>query len=125
MLRQAAAAPKEIAALGRELGVKATAKLIAKDTVRVWTEKQGADLVLSAGGIALTAGGPLLTATESHNYFGWRSAQHFTADLRKVFEDAPDSPDLQPKVPPRFSAGGTSITSPEIGPAPPQPVMDR
>ena len=116
VFREAIGHPKELVALGREMGPKAAAKLIAKDSIRGAAELPGAGKFWTVTGVGLTGGGPLLTATkpDSRNFFGWHSAQHLLLDdFPNLLTDAPNSPDLQLRVPPRITA-----------PAP-SPVMER
>ena len=79
----------------------------------------------NTGGVALTAFGPLTTATGPDNYFGWRSPYSLGTDVPNLVTDASNQPDLGLRVQPVITSADAPPTPPTIRPATPptEPVM--
>lgn len=73
----------------------------------------------NTGGVALTAFGPLTTATAPDNYFGWRAPYSLRADLPNLVTDTSNQSDLGLRVQPVITSADASPPPATIKPATP------
>lgn len=146
--RAAKLARNEATTFGKEIGEAFSARNFnldpfrdAADVLRLRGKAEGAGFIVgktlktfkttypghlyNTGGVALTAFGPLATATGPDNYVGWRSPYSLRTDVPNLVTDASNHPDLGVRLQPVITSSDAPPPPPTIRQATPptEPVM--